>query len=192
MIKSTYLARFLIFISLLFIVFEGCDVVEEMNPFTSKADGHPHASGGRSLEIHTEKPIMVDHAYYEDGVDNYFIEPTASNKQLVVLDIVVVNRSSTIIPLLIEPNSVKLGDRRGLRIEALNPYEVATKITDEFANETNPHYVTQIIWGEIELPRDTQVAGTIIFEVPKSLLLGTLFWDEVEYIPIDYIDYQEN
>ena len=47
-------------------------------------------------------------------------------------------------------------------------------------------------WGTFELARGYQIEGFLIFDVPKGLLLGTLFWDEVEYIPVDFVNYLEN
>ena len=34
-----------------------------------------------------------------------------------------------------------------------------------------------------------QVSGSLVFDVPKGLILGTIFCDEVEYIPVDFVDY---
>jgi len=92
--------------------------------------------------------------------------------------------------MLFDEDAVRIGDRRGKRIEASNPYQIAKELnlqTDIVGTEVN-----QLVWGDIELPRQTQIGGTMIFEVPKGLLLGTLFWDEIEFIPIDYIDYKKN
>ena len=49
--------------------------------------------------------------------------------------------------------------------------------------------ISPILWGDVELARQTQVEGYIVFDVPKGVILGTLFWDEIEYIPVDFIDY---
>ena len=49
--------------------------------------------------------------------------------------------------------------------------------------------ISPILWGDVELARQTQVEGYMVFDVPKGVILGTLFWDEIEYIPIDFIDY---
>ena len=45
------------------------------------------------------------------------------------------------------------------------------------------------IWGEIELGRNTQVEGWLVFDVPKGLILGSLWWEEIDSMVVDYIDY---
>ena len=49
--------------------------------------------------------------------------------------------------------------------------------------------ISPVLWGEMDLARGFQVSGYLVFDVPKGLILGTIFWDEVEYIPIDFVDY---
>jgi hypothetical protein len=34
-----------------------------------------------------------------------------------------------------------------------------------------------------------QVQGWMVFDVPKGLTLGSLFWDEVDEVTVDYIEY---
>ena len=49
--------------------------------------------------------------------------------------------------------------------------------------------IAPIFCGETDLPRQRQIGGSIVFDIPKGTILGTLFWDDVEYVPVDYIDY---
>jgi len=46
-----------------------------------------------------------------------------------------------------------------------------------------------LLWGEVQLDRDFQVKGWMIFDVPKGLTLGSVFWNEIEEIIADYVDY---
>lgn len=184
-------------ISAIFLV--ACESIEDINPLSGESREYPFASAGRNIEVHAKEPLVVDIAYFTDSVTDpngllvskkFELTPSASNKQLVLLDLMIVNRSSTVIPMLFDEDAVRIGDRRGKRIEASNPYQIAKELnlqTDIVGTEVN-----QLVWGDIELPRQTQIGGTMIFEVPKGLLLGTLFWDEIEFIPIDYIDYKKN
>ena len=146
-------------------------------------------SSGRNLEIHASRPQVVSKAFYtEDGVTSV-ISPSASNRKLAIINTTVVNRSSTVIPISVDPEAVKLGDRRGKKIGAIDPFERSKAISSTI--ETGPEIaeISPVLWGEIELARGFQVSGNLVFDVPKGLILGTIFWDEVEYIPIDFVDY---
>tara|TARA_B100000945_G_scaffold321295_1_gene335075 strand:- start:4002 stop:4583 length:582 start_codon:yes stop_codon:yes gene_type:complete len=186
-----------ILISIVFLM--ACNSIENINPLSGENREYPFASAGRNIEVHAKEPQVVDVAYFVDSIPGpngqlvsrkFELAPSASNKKLVLLDLMIVNRSSTVIPMLFDENAVRIGDRRGKRIEASNPYQISREL--DLSTENNGTEVTQLVWGDIELPRQTQIGGTMVFEVPKGLLLGTLFWDEIEFIPIDYIDYNKN
>ena len=90
-------------------------------------------------------------------------------------------------PLLVDPEAARLGDRRGERIVALDPFErfgtvdVADAAEDKYA---------PLLWGDIQLDRNFQVQGWVIFDVPKGLTLGTLWWDEVDEVVADFVEYR--
>ena len=140
---------------------------------------------GRSLEIHAPKPQVVEKVAFLDGEGRHrLLRPIASNRQLAVVNVTVVNRTSTIIPLLVDPSAVELGDRRTRRIEAVDIFEIA-KVIDE-ADPEEGNFVP-FLWGEVELERNTQVSGWMVFDVPKGLKLHTLWWNEVDDIIADFV-----
>ena len=115
------------------------------------------------------------------------LRPTASNKRLAVVNVTIVNRTTTVIPLLVDAEAARLGDRRSQRINALNPFEGGALVDSADPDET---VYVPMLWGQIELERNTQVTGWMLFEVPKGLTLGTIWWDEVDPIVSDFIDYR--
>ena len=146
-----------------------------------------HLARGRSIEIQVGRPVVTTEMSFHDDEGKYrVVRPRASNRQLAMVEIAVVNRTSTVMPLLIDEEAAELGDRRGERIEALDPFvnsrvvEAADPKEDEFA---------PLLWGEVQLDRDFQVKGWMIFDVPKGLTLGSVFWNEIEEIIADYVDY---
>ncbi|MFP6566246.1 MAG: hypothetical protein VB961_03025 [Dehalococcoidia bacterium] len=146
-----------------------------------------HLARGRSIEIQVGRPVVTTEMSFHDDEGKYrVVRPRASNRQLAMVEIAVVNRTSTVMPLLIDEEAAELGDRRGERIEALDPFvnsrvvEVADPKEGEFA---------PLLWGEVQLDRDFQVKGWMIFDVPKGLTLGSVFWNEIEEIIADYVDY---
>ena len=149
---------------------------------------------GRSIEIHAQRPVILEKVSFSStsttgGVSTLqhrIIRPKASNRELAAVLVTVVNRTSTVMPLLIDPAAARLGDRRGQRINALDPFERSVLI--EEADEEEDEY-SPLLWGEIQLDRNFQVEGWVLFDVPKGLTLGTLWWDEVDDVLADYIDY---
>ena len=143
---------------------------------------------GRSLEVHTSYPVIVEKVAFRDNSGQHrVIRPRASNRQLVLLDITIVNRTSLITPLLIDEESAQLGDRRGERIDAVDPFE-ASRLVDVADPEEDLY--SPFLWGEIELDREFQVQGWMVFDVPKGLILGSLWWEEVDTIITDFIEYR--
>ena len=143
---------------------------------------------GRSLEVHTSHPIIVEKVAFRDNSGQHrVIRPRASNRQLVLLDITIVNRTSLITPLLIDGEAAQIGDRRGERIDAIDPFE-ASRVVDVADPEEDLY--SPFLWGQIELDREFQVQGWMVFDVPKGLILGSLWWEEVDTIITDFIEYQ--
>ena len=149
---------------------------------------------GRSIEIHAQRPVILEKVSFSSTstkgevstLQHRVIRPKASNRELAAVLVTVVNRTSTVMPLLIDPEAARLGDRRGQRINALDPFERSVLI--EEADEEEDEY-SPLLWGEIQLDRNFQVEGWVLFDVPKGLTLGTLWWDEVDDVLADFIDY---
>ena len=142
------------------------------------------ATVGRSLEIHLREPVLVQKLFYEQGPEHRIIQARATNQQLALVHVTLVNRTSTVIPLKIEQAVAQLGDRRGRRIDALNPFEASKVVEAPELAEENKYL--PFLWDEVELAKQTQVAGWMVFEVPKGLRLGSFWWDEVDFIILDF------
>lgn len=148
------------------------------------------AAKGRSLEVHVDLPIIAPKAYFTDNSGRMqVIRPRASNRQLALVRTTVVNRTSTVIPFSIDEEAVKIGDRTGQRILTLNPLSRAKPSLPAGESESPPLEVAPLMWGKVELGRNSQATGWLIFDVPKGLSLGSIFWNEIEYIVIDYKNY---
>ena len=143
---------------------------------------------GRSLEIHSTMPEIVEKVAYtgQDG-RHRVIRPVASNRRIAVAQVTVVNRTTTVVPLLVDEAAAEIGDRRSRRVEAIDPV-VAAEVVDAASTDSNVY--VPFLWGKIELARDTQVSGWMVFDVPQGMTLGTLWWNEVDDILVDYIDYR--
>ncbi len=138
---------------------------------------------GRSLEVWVSSPDVVDEVNFIDGTGSPFqIRAKASNRQLAVVEVTIVNRTSIVTPLNIDSEAAQLGDRRSSRINALDPFQAGKRI-DRIA-EGDAVY-SPFLWSDTELERDRQITGYMVFDVPKGLSLGTFWWREVDNITVD-------
>ena len=143
---------------------------------------------GRSLELHASQPNLVDKIAFLDREGNHrVLRPRASNRQLAMIDVTIVNRTSLVTPILVDPEAADLGDRRGERVSPMNPFERA-----EFVDATSPDEdkFKPFLWGDINLDKNFQVQGWLVFDVPKGLILGTIWWEEVDTMVADYVNYE--
>ena len=151
------------------------------------SDNVVFGSRGRTLEMQVMPPVIPEKVAFLDNEGRHrIIRPSATNRQLVAVEVTIVNRTSTVIPLLVDPDATQLGDRRGERIDALDPFEVARVSAEADPDEGKFH---PLLWDEVELPRGTQVKGWVIYDVPKGLTLGSVWWNEVDVLVVDYINY---
>ena len=143
---------------------------------------------GRSIEIHAERPVILEKVSYSTGSGEHrVLRPRASNRQLAAVLVTVVNRTSTVMPLLVDPDAARLGDRRGERIGAMDPFDRFGTVDVPDVDEDK---YAPLLWGDIQLDRNFQVQGWVIFDVPKGLTLGTLWWDEVDEVVADFVEYR--
>ena len=135
---------------------------------------------GRNLEIQVAPVTIAERvAWQQSDGTSFAIRPRASNRRLALVSVTVVNRTSTIVPLAIDLSAARIGDRRGERIPVQDPFESANATNTP---PTEEEYYLPFLWGEIELEKETQVTGWMVFDVPKGLRLTTLWWSEVDDI----------
>ena len=184
----------LVLITMFSVLVIGCtnvyDAVDDIKSAVVSDEGDDLGVSGRNLDIFSTRPLVVSQAFYIDANgETKVITPRASNRQLVVLNVTIVNRTSTIIPLLVDEEAAQIGDRRTKRVGAIDYSERSKSYAGSLEEGLDVKSINPLLWGDVELPRQMQVSGHIVFDVPKGLLLGTFFWDEVEYIPVDFVDY---
>ena len=95
------------------------------------------AKRGRSLEIHSTLPEIVDRVAYT-GADgrHRVIRPIASNRRIAVAKVTIVNRTTTVVPLLVDEAAAEIGDRRSRRVEAVDPVGTA-EFMDSAGDDSN-------------------------------------------------------
>jgi hypothetical protein len=141
---------------------------------------------GRVINVRAADPVIAERVAFSDEEGRHrVIRSRASNRQLAVVEITIVNRTSIVTPLLIDIDAAQLGDRRGERVSALDPFASAAVVDSGGPDENR---FAPLLWGPVDLERNFQARGYMIFDVPKGLTLGSLWWNEVEPIVADYLD----
>jgi hypothetical protein len=149
-----------------------------------------HFVRGRSVEIHVGNPVIKSKISFQDDDGRHrVVRPKASNRQLALVDIVVVNRTSTVMPLLVDSDAAQIGDRRGERIDALDPFLNSSIVENALEDEGE---FSPLLWGDVQLDRQFQVQGWMIFDVPKGLSLSSVWWNEIDDVIVDYVSYFNN
>ncbi len=146
-----------------------------------------HFGRGRAIEVHATNPVIAERvAFVDDGGRHRVLRSRASNRQLALVEVTIVNRTSVVTPMLIDPEAAQLGNRRAQRVNAIDPFAAAAVVD---TGGTDLHAFAPLLWGQIDLERRFQVTGWMAFDVPKGLTLGTLWWGEIETVLVDFIDY---
>ena len=145
---------------------------------------------GRQLDFVADDPRWGDNVIFTDGLGRKrLIRPKASNRQIAVVNIIVANRSTTMVSLLLNESAVELGDRRSDRLEAIDPFNAEVLETDHEDHRDAVVLDDPPLWGEVELKKGFQIEGWFVFDVPKGLKLGTLWWNQADTVSLDFIEY---
>ena len=93
------------------------------------------------------------------------------------------------VSLLLNESAVELGDRRSDRLEAIDPFNAEVLGTDHEDHRDAVVLDDPPLWGEVELKKGFQIEGWFVFDVPKGLKLGTLWWNQADTVSLDFIEY---
>ena len=144
---------------------------------------------GRQLLFTAKTPRVAEKVIFTDGLGRTrLIRPRASNRQLAVVDMVVANQSTTVASMLLNEAAAELGDRRSDRLEAIDPFD-ADVLDGEVDKRGAILLEVPPLWGDVALNKGFQIEGWFVFDVPKGLILGTIWWNQADTVSLDFIDY---
>ena len=153
-------------------------------------DDNYTSARGRQLDFIADDPRWGDEVIFTDGLGQMrLIRPKASNRQIAVINIIVANRSTTMVSLLLNESAVELGDRRSDRLEAIDPFNADVLEPGYEGHRGAVVLGDPPLWGEVELTKGFQIEGWFVFDVPKGLKLGTLWWNQADTVSLDFIEY---
>jgi len=135
---------------------------------------------GRTLEIHVYRPIIERQFLFSYEGKVYKLEVPDPSRRIAAVQIIVVSRNITYVPMNIDGESAQLGNAsKGEKYSMLDPLETA-QILQGVPPESG--VVGPIMWGGFELTSGTQASGWMFFEIPVGLKTDTLWWNEADQI----------
>ncbi len=146
---------------------------------------------GRSLQLYFPRPELLEEVAFVDGDGQFrIIRPSQPNRRLAAVNVTIVNRTSTIVPMFIDTRAAQLGDRRGERIWVMDPFQAAQSAqpgqSDQCSVSRDTGLMqckyTPFLWGKVDLVKDYQISGWMLFEIPRDLKLDALWWNEADDI----------
>lgn len=153
-------------------------------------DDNYSVARGRQLDFLANDPRWGDEVIFTDGLgQKRLLRPKASNRQIAVVNIIVANRSTTMVSFLLNESAVELGDRRSDRLEAIDPFNADVLESSDEDHRDAVVLDDPPLWGEVELKKGFQIEGWFVFDVPKGLKLGTLWWNQADTVSLDFIEY---
>lgn len=133
---------------------------------------------GRTLEIHVYRPIVARQFLFNYEGQVHKLEVPDPSRRLAAVQIIVVSRNITYVPMSIDADSAQLGNAaKGEKYSMIDPLETA-EVLQGVPPEGGVY--SPIMWGDFELTKGTQATGWIFFDIPVGLKTDTLWWSEAD------------
>ena len=135
---------------------------------------------GRFLFLYIPGSEKTDQiGYIDQKGDHFVVTPSEAGTTFAAINLTVVNPRSSRVLLSIDEASASISDPRGNRYPLADPFQNSQQVTSSLPNEG---VYSPFLWGNIELQKDFQVQGWLIFEVPSNFESAVLLWEETESI----------
>ena len=138
-------------------------------------------TSGRFLWLHIPGAEKTDQVKYDYQGENRILKPKEAGNTLAAVNITVLNNKSSRVMLSMTEDSVLISDMSGNRYPVIDPFEGAEKATEIFSPDEENIY-SPFLWGDVELLKEFQIQGWLIFEVPFNFVPGVIVWEETESI----------
>ena len=157
----------------------GCSFI----PLLNNTEDAPPEEGywpGKVLEMYTGlMEVTPSIAFRDENGETRVLTPSSSKNALVAINMTFVNRNTVVVPMLVNENSVEIGNPYDERFRPIDPFENAMYAD---VPEEDLSHIKPFLWGSMDLVRDFQIEGYLIFEIPQGMPITTLWWEEVDSI----------
>ena len=132
---------------------------------------------GQIMQMRVSDVQHVDSVSYRIGDDHYVVHPEVQGQDLVVAKVLLVNRRSAQVSLLVDSRAVDLEGSDARNYPPVDPYARGQKVDGSSADES---LFTPFLWDKVEMARDFQILGWLLFEVPKDVDVDRIRWHHVD------------
>ena len=145
---------------------------------------------GNVLVVRVTDLRQAEEVRFSDGDKHYVIRGSQEGRQLAALKVEVRNREANIVFLSIGKDSVTLRDKGDVGYKPIDYLELRTEVSETHPRE---NAFSPFLWGDIELPsrcgeplQACQLAGWVIFEVPRDLKPDLVLWEAADTIYVRF------
>ena len=163
-------------------------LISLMTVFKSEG-GDPLYVAGRVLWIRAERPeaqpkILYTGAATSGSINTWEMKPeNIEENELVYIKVRLINQSSGTVSLVIDESAATLLDGDRASYKPLNTITASSKAEND-AKYNVAGFVP--MWGSIELNQGEEVAGMLVFELPKGSSFSELRWNASDSAIIRY------
>ena len=163
-------------------------LISLMTVFKSEG-GDPLYVAGRVLWIRAERPeaqpkILYTGAATSGSINTWEMKPeNIEENELVYIKVRLINQTSGTVSLVIDENAATLLDGDRASYQPLNTITASSKAEND-AKYNVAGFVP--MWGSIELNQGEEVAGMLVFELPKGSSFSELRWNASDSAIIRY------
>ncbi|MCH8230028.1 MAG: DUF4352 domain-containing protein [Chloroflexi bacterium] len=163
-------------------------LISLMTVFKSEG-GDPLYVAGRVLWIRAERPeaqpkILYTGAATSGSINTWEMKPeNIEENELVYIKVRLINQTSGTVSLVIDENAATLLDGNRASYKPLNTITASSKAEND-AKYNVAGFIP--MWGSIELSQGEEVAGMLVFELPKGSSFSELRWNASDSAIIRY------
>ena len=141
-------------------------------------------SFGQSLYMNLSNIQQIEEVHYLENSSSYAIRPVKPKHTLTAMKVVLVNRTSSRVSLLVDRNSSYLSSVGSAQFKPLDPYKDREGIVQ--ISQSKEEFLP-FLWGTVELQEGFQIEGWMFFETPEQTKLSSFTWTQADYIR-DFFD----
>ncbi|MDP6666297.1 MAG: hypothetical protein QF357_02735 [Dehalococcoidia bacterium] len=163
-------------------------LISLMTVFKSDA-GDPLYVAGRTLWIRAERPKAQEFIVYTGSdtsgvLKTWAIIPADNvNNNLAFVEVTLINQTSGAVSLVIDEDAASLLDGNRVRYQPMDTISAA-KISETNARFNVSGFLP--MWGSIQLNKNEEVTGMLVFEVPKGSSYSEFRWNASDSAIIRY------
>ena len=141
-------------------------------------------SFGQSLYMNLSNIQQIEEVHYLENSSSYAIRPVKPKHTLTAIKVLLVNRTSSRVSLLIDENASYLSSIGSAQFRPLDPYNDREDITN--ITEGKDKFLP-FLWGTVELQEGFQIEGWMFFETPEQAQFSNFTWTQADYVR-DFFD----